>query len=200
MSITVNDVFLRAMALCDCLDENGNVIQADHVSVFSARAPLLCDAAQRGLLYYAGFYKTLAFTFTSQGMDVRPLPDDYVATVRLVCDGTDVTGLGSPVRIVGRTIVKDDGYAGNVTLFYFAYPAEVTTLSSHFSYPDGVILATLPYYLASVYLKDEDASLSEHYADMYEKGRLAIKTASYQSEFTELIDAVGTECGDVGPY
>ncbi len=198
MSTTVNDVFLRAMALCDCLDENGQVITADHTAIFAARAPMLCDAAQRGLLYYAAYYKTTTFVFTAEGMEIRPIPDDYVATVRLLCDGVDATGFGSPVRIVGRNFVKDRGYAGTVTFHYQAFPAEVTALSSRFSYPDGVILATLPYYLASVFLEDEDPSLSKYYADAYEKARLAIKTASFQSEFYEIGDAVGTECGSCG--
>ncbi|MBR2327411.1 MAG: hypothetical protein IKA51_02200 [Clostridia bacterium] len=190
MSITVKDVFEKAMALCDYIGSDGKVLEADFITVFRKRAPALCDIAQRELICYVKYQRDAELDFANSKS--LPLPEDFLSVVSLEPAAKSV--------IVGKKIEAVNGFSGKQRLVYLASPAAVTDENGTFSFSDNEIISTLPYYLAAVYMKDENASLSGELFSSYETAKSRLRLAQSQGFFEDIADTVGTECGCCGTF
>ncbi len=191
MSVTVSDVFKRAMALCDYIDDEGEILYNDFTALLAKRTPELCDAAQRELVYYLDLVKIAELDFTTE--QINPLPEDYLMTVSVFPEGTGI-------KVIKDVAVYSNDYRGMAVMTYLATPAPITDDNSEFSFSDNDIISTVPYYLASVFMKEENASLSAEFAEKFERARSRLRAMKSQGFFEEMDDAVGTECEANGSF
>lgn len=191
MSVTVNDVFKRAMALCDYIDVSGDVLENEFTAQLAKRTPALCDAAQRELIYYIDIIKSEAFDFNEK--QAYPIPKDYLSTVSVVPNDAGV-------EIIKGVGVSGGGFSKTALVNYLASPSPVTDENSELSYSDNDILSTVPYFLAAAFMKEENPSLSAEFTEKFERARSRLRAVKSQSFFEEITDTVGTECEANGSF
>ena len=191
MSVTVNDVFERAMALCDYIDSEGTVIENEFTAQLAKRTPALCDAAQRELVYYIDLIKSEELDFSVQ--QAYPVPEDYIATASVIPNNAGI-------EIIKGVAIISRGFTGTALINYLTLPGPITDENSRFSYSDNDILSTVPYFLAAAFMKEENPSLSAEFTEKFERARSRLRAVKSQSFFEEITDTVGTECEANGSF
>ena len=163
---------------------------------------MLCDTAQRELIYFAkcikkavlDFSQTENFSETADGFfKYTALPENYLSLLKIIENGRDITALPQ-IKIIGKTVYADKNYNGEITVFYNAAPTEIISFNSSFCFDDNDVLATIPYYVASVFMKEENSDLAKDFSNAFEAAKSRIKAATEQSFFEEITDVVGTGC------
>lgn len=181
MSVTAEEIFKRAMALAGYTEPDGSVSGCDSTDIWRCRAPALLDMGQRELSYYLSLILTRCYDFSDSGSYAEEdgikycsLPENFISAVRI----TDGTGEFSPEAVLrpdDRTICVPSGFCSTLYLSYNASPYPISTMASVFSYPDNDILATLPFYLASRCLREENTALANELEGVYEDNRIRLK-------------------------
>ena len=115
--------------------------------------------------------------------DLGALVDDFYS---MDADGVYFEGDGVYYRPAdytmeaGHVFVLDAGKAGTWTLWYNAYPPEITAATGDGYelplYPE--VAALLPLYMASQVYKDDDISIATQYRNEFEVGREALSAAA----------------------
>ena len=123
--------------------------------------------------------------------DLKELADDFY-----MIDGSEVyfEGTGPDERYqrflnfgleAGHILVLDREKSGNYTIYYKAYPVEITADTDDFyELPlDPEVAALLPLYMASQIYKDDDIGIATTYRNEFEVARELLQNPATTSEY-----------------